>query len=207
MDFDHLEDETASPVSLGEWHCDADLWRAFREAEMLPYYGSLRAANHLAIGTVVVTFLIVLGIALTTAFGYFRWQRTLGVAIAVVVASSAPLIAGLLTAIRRRQREAALKTPTGDVVVGLNGFVYNGFRVGWNFGVGPMQFQTCERITVPGRLGSSFEMLSIFCDGTAWVGRGYMYQSWTWHLPVPVASIAVADMIVDRLTARRRSVG
>ena len=206
MDFDQLDDETASAASLGEWHCDEALWREFRESEMRPYYGSLRAANHLAIGTVVMTFVILLGIALTTAWRYFRWQRTLGVAIVVLVISNAPLIAGLLTGIRRRQREAVLRSSTGDVVVGLYGFDYNGFRVEWNFGVGPMQFQTCERLTVPGRLGSSFEILSIYCDGTVWTGRGHMSQNWTWHVPIPAESIAVADVIVDRLNAQRRSV-
>ncbi len=206
MDFEHLEDETTSPVSLAEWHCDEVLWKAFRKSEMQLYLSSLRASNHLAIISTAVVTLVLFAIALTSILGYRRWQSNIGPAAFILVIGSVFIFAGVFTGFRRRKREKCLAKPTGDVVVAMEGFAYNKFQVNWGFGnsIG-VRFQHCERRTVNGDLGYSFQILAFDTDAMVYTGRGTIHEKWTWNVPVPMDKIAVADMVCDRLNTRRGS--
>ncbi len=204
-----LDKNVAAPnglVSLAEWHCDETLWKAFRRSEMLPYKGSLRAANHLALGAVgVIAVVLALVVALVLS-GQMKWQTSLGFVAGDIVLGGVFVFAGILVGFRRRKREGALNKPTGDVVMALEGFAYNGFQVDWGFGKEGMRFQHAERSTVKGDLRYSFEILVFDTDAMVFIGKTWTHETWKWNVPVPADKIAIADMVCDRLNTRRSTI-
>jgi len=206
MDLEEIEKTSAGPVSLAEWHCDETLWKAFRKSEILPYFGSLRAANHLAVGSIAVIALVLIAIATLVMFGLLKWQTSIGLVAGTLVLGGVFVFAGVLVGFRRRKREGALNKATGDVVVALEGFAYNGFQVDWGFGKEGTRFQHAERQTIRGDLGYNFEILAFDTDAMVFTGKTWMHETWKWNVPVPNDKIDSADMVCDRLNTRRGTV-
>ncbi|MFL6374699.1 MAG: hypothetical protein ACJ73D_08550 [Pyrinomonadaceae bacterium] len=205
MNFEDMESTSPAPEPLlAEWHCDAALWRQFKGVERFDAQSD--RVRNMGIVSLVLTppllFLTWLGYS-RGVYGYKVFQTT-----AVIVSMGFVLaLAGLTQWYFRRRTAAAMDTPTGEVVLRLDGFIMNGEAFEWRFGPkgvrwgGGWRFQSCKRQTVAG-----LEMLEFICAITTIANGGSHIENYVHkRVPVPQDRIAEADGIVERLNLRFRS--
>lgn len=207
-----MEDETAGPASLGEWHCDAGLWSDFKASEAQPYFGSVRAGRDLMLGGAIATIIVLALLSLAAYFGYLATLTCIEVGSVSAVIGGVLMFSGLIVWLYRRSNEASINTETGEIVIAIDGISVNGRRYEWNFGGDKNVWLVgCERRTVDGRLGTSFEILVFLCEGIIRnlgpTGGGTMPVTVERRVPVPLAYIPNADRIVERLNLRVRCAG
>lgn len=205
MDFTNTDPLAGTPGVLGTWHCEKALWRDFRASELLPYARSARAGKHLLLGSLAACFVLLAVIGLSSVTGFRTWSSNLGPAIFVAGISSVFIISGLITFLTRRSRDNSLNTETGEVAIDYDGVTINGLRHDWVFYGKGWRLVSSTRKTVPGSLGTSFEILDFFCKSKMWTGRTWVPVDTNWRVPIPANKVRLADQIADRLNTRSAS--